>query len=109
MVSERMKVGMDEGKEEEFGSSDALVVQSGHNAWVIGNESVVAVDFTGWHILSRLCQQTIVVVISGGVRPFLIFLVYLIKIQFSILHLLCQVNQSHAYKFESNSMDIVYE
>ena len=26
---------------------DALVVPPGHNAWVIGNEPVVAVDFTG--------------------------------------------------------------
>ena len=47
MVSGRMKVVMDDGKEEEFGPGDALVVPPGHNAWVIGNEPVVAVDFTG--------------------------------------------------------------
>jgi hypothetical protein len=44
MTSGRVKVVMDDGKEEEFG---ALVVPPGHNAWVIGNEPVVAVDFTG--------------------------------------------------------------
>jgi mannose-6-phosphate isomerase-like protein (cupin superfamily) len=42
-----MKVIMDDGKEEEFGPGDALVVPPGHNVWVIGNEPVVAVDFTG--------------------------------------------------------------
>jgi uncharacterized protein DUF861 len=47
MVSGKMKVVMDDGKEEEFGPGDALVVPPGHNAWVIGNEPVVAVDFTG--------------------------------------------------------------
>jgi len=47
MVSGRMKVVMDDGKEEEFGPGDALVVPPGHNAWGIGNEPVVAVDFTG--------------------------------------------------------------
>jgi quercetin dioxygenase-like cupin family protein len=47
MVSGRMKVVMDNGEEEEFGPGDALVVPPGHNAWVVGNEPVVAVDFTG--------------------------------------------------------------
>ncbi|HJT48886.1 MAG TPA: hypothetical protein VJ729_11950 [Nitrososphaeraceae archaeon] len=47
MVSGRMKVVMDDGKEEEFGPRDALVVPPGHNAWVMGNEPIVAVDFTG--------------------------------------------------------------
>ena len=42
-----MKVVMDDGSEEEFGPGDALVIPSGHNAWVIGNEPVIAVDFTG--------------------------------------------------------------
>ena len=47
IVSGRMKVVMDDGMEEEFSSGDALVVPPGHNAWVIGNEPVVAIDFTG--------------------------------------------------------------
>ncbi len=37
---------MDDGKEEEFGPGDALAIPPGHNAWVVGNEPVVAVDFT---------------------------------------------------------------
>ena len=38
---------MDDGTEEEFGPGDAAVIPPGHNAWVVGNESVVAIDFTG--------------------------------------------------------------
>ena len=36
---------MDDGAEEEFG--DAAVIPPGHNAWVVGNEPVVGIDFTG--------------------------------------------------------------
>jgi uncharacterized cupin superfamily protein len=42
-----MKVVMDDGTEEEFGPGDVAVVPPGHNAWVVGNEPVVSVDFTG--------------------------------------------------------------
>ena len=38
---------MDDGKEEEFGPGDALIVLPGHNAWVVGNEPCIAIDFTG--------------------------------------------------------------
>ena len=47
VVSGRVKVVMDDGTEEEFGPGDAAVIPPGHNAWVVGNESVVAIDFTG--------------------------------------------------------------
>jgi uncharacterized protein DUF861 len=47
IISGRMKVVMDDGSEDEFGPGDALVIPSGHNAWVIGDEPVVAIDFTG--------------------------------------------------------------
>jgi hypothetical protein len=46
-VSGRLKVVMDDGSVEEFGSEDTGVIPPGHNAWVVGNESVVAIDFTG--------------------------------------------------------------
>lgn len=48
MVSGRMKVVMDDGTEEEFSAGDALIIPPGHNAWVVGNEPVVTVDFTGF-------------------------------------------------------------
>jgi len=47
IVSGRLKVIMDDGSEEEFGSGDTGVIPPGHNAWVIGNEPCVTIDFTG--------------------------------------------------------------
>ncbi len=47
MVSGRIKVVMDDGSEEEFGPGDTDVIPPGHNAWVVGDEPVVAIDFTG--------------------------------------------------------------
>jgi quercetin dioxygenase-like cupin family protein len=47
MISGRIKVVMDDGSEEEFGPGDTAVIPTGHNAWVVGNEPVVAIDFTG--------------------------------------------------------------
>ena len=47
MMSGRFKVVMDDGTEEEFGPDDTAMVPPGHNAWVVGNEPVVAIDFTG--------------------------------------------------------------
>jgi hypothetical protein len=46
VISGRLKVVMDDGTEEEFGE-DAAIIPPGHDAWVVGNESVVAIDFTG--------------------------------------------------------------
>jgi hypothetical protein len=36
-----------DSSEDEFGPGDTGVIPPGHNAWVIGNEPVVAIDFTG--------------------------------------------------------------
>jgi quercetin dioxygenase-like cupin family protein len=47
IISGRIKVVMDDGTEEEFGPGDAAVIPPGHNAWVVGNEPVVGIDFTG--------------------------------------------------------------
>ena len=47
MISGRIKVVMDDGSEAEFGPGDTAVVPPGHNAWVVGNEPVVGIDFTG--------------------------------------------------------------
>jgi quercetin dioxygenase-like cupin family protein len=47
MISGRIKIVMDDGSEEEFGPSDTAVIPPGHNAWVIGDDPVVAIDFTG--------------------------------------------------------------
>ena len=47
IVLGRIRVVMDDGTEEEFGPGDAVLIPPGHNAWVVGDESVVAIDFTG--------------------------------------------------------------
>jgi quercetin dioxygenase-like cupin family protein len=47
MITGRIKVVMDDGSEEEFGPGDTAVVPPGHNAWVVGNEPVAGIDFTG--------------------------------------------------------------
>lgn len=47
IISGKIKIAMDDGTEEEFGPGDAAVIPPGHNAWVVGNESLVGIDFTG--------------------------------------------------------------
>ncbi len=46
IISGHIKIGMDNEIEEEFGPGDTAVIPPGHNAWVIWDESVIAVDFT---------------------------------------------------------------
>jgi quercetin dioxygenase-like cupin family protein len=47
MISGHIKVAMDDSSEEEFGPGDTAIIPPGHNAWVIGNDPVVGIDFTG--------------------------------------------------------------
>jgi hypothetical protein len=47
IISGKMRVKMDDGSEEEFGPGDVGYLPPGHNAWIIGNEPCVAIDFTG--------------------------------------------------------------
>ena len=46
-ISGRMHVRMDDGSEQEFGPGDVIQVPPGHDAWVVGDEPVVAIDITG--------------------------------------------------------------
>lgn len=45
VVSGRFHVRMDDGRELELGAGDAHVVGPGHDAWVIGEEPCVTIDF----------------------------------------------------------------
>jgi hypothetical protein len=38
---------MDDGAERDFKAEDVSLLESGHDAWVVGNEPVVVVDFQG--------------------------------------------------------------
>lgn len=46
-ISGRMKVIMDDGSELEIGPEDAAVIPPGHDAWIVGNEPCVWVEFSG--------------------------------------------------------------
>ena len=48
-----MRVKMDDGSEEEFGPGDIGYIPPGHNAWVVGDEPFVGVDFTGMETYAR--------------------------------------------------------
>ena len=47
VVAGRMIVRMDDGPQEEFGTGDLMVVPPGHDAWVVGDEACVLVDWQG--------------------------------------------------------------
>ncbi|MFJ3883469.1 cupin domain-containing protein [Streptomyces sp. NPDC090077] len=48
VVSGRMQVVMDDGEGAEYGPGDLMVIAPGHDAWVLGDEPCVAVDWTGF-------------------------------------------------------------
>ena len=48
VVSGRMKVVMDNGTELEYGPGDAMSLPPGHDAWIVGNDQCVVVDFVGF-------------------------------------------------------------
>ena len=45
VMSGRMHVAMDDGSEGEAGPGDVTRIEPGHDAWVVGDESCVAIDF----------------------------------------------------------------
>jgi quercetin dioxygenase-like cupin family protein len=47
-VSGRMKVVMNDGQEMEFGPGDFAVIPPGHDAWIIGDEPCVVIDWQGF-------------------------------------------------------------
>ncbi len=47
IVSGRMVVRMDDGTEMEFGPGDVQVCPPGHDAWTVGDEPCVAIDWQG--------------------------------------------------------------
>ncbi len=47
-VSGRMHVQMDDGEEAEFGPGDFAVIPPGHDAWIVGNEPCIVIDWQGF-------------------------------------------------------------
>ena len=52
-VSGRMKVVTDDGEEIEYGPGDFAVIPPGHDAWVVGNEPCVVIDWQGFADYAR--------------------------------------------------------
>ena len=46
-VSWVLRIRMDDGREFDCGPGDVSLLPSGHDAWVVGNEPAVVVDFQG--------------------------------------------------------------
>jgi quercetin dioxygenase-like cupin family protein len=46
-ISGRMKVVMDDGEEAEFGPGDFMICPPGHDAWTVGDETCVVIDWQG--------------------------------------------------------------
>jgi quercetin dioxygenase-like cupin family protein len=47
-VSGRMKVVMDDGEEVEYGPGDFAIMPPGHDAWIVGDEDCVFIDWHGF-------------------------------------------------------------
>jgi quercetin dioxygenase-like cupin family protein len=47
-VAGRMRVVMDDGEEIEYGPGDFAVMAPGHDAWIVGDERCVVVDWQGF-------------------------------------------------------------
>ena len=56
MISGRMKVVMEDGTEMELEPGDAMWLPPGHDAWIVGDDSCVVVDFTGFTDYAKLGQ-----------------------------------------------------
>jgi mannose-6-phosphate isomerase-like protein (cupin superfamily) len=53
VVSGRMRMRMEDGTEFEWGPGDVGVVPSGHDAWVVGDEPFVFIDFEGGAVFAK--------------------------------------------------------
>lgn len=47
VISGRMRIRMDDGSEHEVGPGDVMALPPGHDAWVVGDEPSIQVDFQG--------------------------------------------------------------
>ncbi|TCK01041.1 cupin domain-containing protein [Nocardia alba] len=47
-LSGRIVVAMDDGEELEFGPGDVMIADPGHDAWVVGDEACVLLDWQGY-------------------------------------------------------------
>lgn len=48
VLSGRMRIRMDDGTEDEFGPGDIMICPPGHDAWTLGDEVCVVLDWSGF-------------------------------------------------------------
>jgi quercetin dioxygenase-like cupin family protein len=48
VLSGRMEIRMNDGTAQEFGPGDVMIADPGHDAWVVGDEACVVVDWQGF-------------------------------------------------------------
>lgn len=53
VLSGRVAVRMADGQELELGPGDVNVLPPGHDAWVVGDETAVAIDWGGAHVWGK--------------------------------------------------------
>lgn len=53
VISGRMGIRMDDGSEAEFGPGDVGSIPPGHDAWIVGNEPFVGIDFQGGAVYAK--------------------------------------------------------
>ena len=53
VVSGRMEVRMDDGNTTQFGPGDVGVIPPGHDAWIIGKDAFVGIDFQGGAVYAK--------------------------------------------------------
>ena len=46
-ISGRMAIRMDDGEEIEVGPGDVVSIPPGHDAWIVGQEPYIGIDFHG--------------------------------------------------------------
>ena len=56
-VSGTLRIRMDDGTERNCKAGDVSLLPSGHDAWVVGNEPVVVVDFQGMVDYAKVSSQ----------------------------------------------------
>ena len=56
-ISGTMRIRMDDGTEKECNGGEVAFVPPGHDAWVVGNEPVVIIDFQGMADYAKSAAQ----------------------------------------------------
>jgi len=58
-VSGRLRVVLDDGSKRGFGPGDVALIPPGHDAWVVGKDSVVVIDISGIADYSQLASHPV--------------------------------------------------